>query len=72
LVTQVVAYGVGKSTVKEEFEAVVDDEEEGVTPDDEAIEDTTVDPMQVPLLYLELHPGQACCKLAVFQSQRNL
>ena len=56
LVTQVVAYGVGKSTVKEEFEAVVDDEEEGVTPDDEAIEDTTVDPMQVPLLYLESHP----------------
>jgi len=51
-----VAYGVGKSTVKEEFEAVVDDEEEGVTPDDEAIEDTTVDPMQVLLLYLESHP----------------
>lgn len=43
---QVVAYGVGKSTVKEEFEAVVDDEEEGITPDDEAVEDTTVDPMQ--------------------------
>lgn len=48
-VIQVVAYGVGKSTVKEEFEAVVDDEEEGITPDDEAVEDTTVDPMQVPL-----------------------
>ncbi|KAL0040844.1 hypothetical protein WJX79_006986 [Trebouxia sp. C0005] len=43
---QVVAYRVGKSTVRDEFEAVVDDEEEGVTPDDEAIEDTTVDPMQ--------------------------
>ncbi|KAL0023347.1 hypothetical protein WJX77_009730 [Trebouxia sp. C0004] len=43
---QVVAYGVGKSTVKEEFEAVVDEDEDGITPDDEAIEDTTVDPMQ--------------------------
>lgn len=64
------SYGVGKSTVKEEFEAVVDDEEEGVTPD-EAIEDTTVDPMQVPLLSLEMHHGQACCKMTVLQSQRN-
>ena len=44
---RIMTYGSGVGKVQQEFEAVVEDEEEGVV--DEAEDDTAVDPMQVTL-----------------------
>ncbi len=51
---QVVSYGIGKATVKEEFETVVEDEDEGITGDDAAEDGIAMDPMEV-LSNLSLH-----------------
>lgn len=44
---QVMAYGSGKGTLKEEYKAEVEDEEEDVVEDDAVEAISTLDPMQV-------------------------
>ena len=45
---RIMTYGSGVGKVQQEFEAVVEDEEEGIV--DEAEDDNALDPMQVTLL----------------------